>query len=178
MESKSASVKRDEPKAKSQSVHVLRAKKVIALLLVIIGGLYAMQIFQLGPWTLNPDLKWPYLSFIDDPRYNLGISCETPAECELTLKYGVDKSNLNISLTDKEDTKLHFFELRNLKADTKYYWKLTSSDNSIKYAFLDQVYGFKTAPDPSEDKSFAFTVVGDTRPDIFGNSRFPKLMKS
>ncbi|MHA1293194.1 MAG: metallophosphoesterase [Promethearchaeota archaeon] len=168
--------KSSKEETEKPNYNIIRAKKALALTILIFGSMGIMQIFQLGPWTLNPGLKYPYLSFIADPRYNFGISCATPKDCVLYLNYGEDKSDLNLTLKDSKATDRHFFELENLKSDTTYYWKLSCSDKNINYDFLDEVYSFHTAPEPISKKKFKFCIVGDTRPDFFGFSRFSKLM--
>jgi len=167
--------KKVNSETKELNVHIVRTKKFLFLIVIIIGGIFAMQIFQIGPWTFQPGVKWPYLSFFDDPRYNMGISCGSPQTCILTLQYG-ENSSLQESLTDSEATTLHEFELINLKPDTKYYWKLIASDASIQLDYLDILHDFRTASEPSLDKPFKFTLIGDTRPDLFGISGFSKLM--
>ncbi|MHA1149400.1 MAG: metallophosphoesterase [Promethearchaeota archaeon] len=163
--------------ADNKNLHILRIKKITTLICLVFSLLISMQIFQIGPWTFQPGLKYPYLTYIGDPRYNLGISYGTPKACKLTLKYGESESNLNFSIKDNKVTNLHEFELKNLKADTKYYWKLTYSEEDKQIEYLDRMYSFRTAPDPSDRKPFKFTLVGDTRPDAFGFSAFPRLME-
>ncbi|MHA1491654.1 MAG: metallophosphoesterase [Promethearchaeota archaeon] len=136
-----------------------------------------MQILQIGPWSLTPNMKWPYLYFKGDPRYSMGLSCETPIEGKLILSYGENYESFKYSIEDPEPSKLHFFRLTNLKADTKYYWKLSSSNPNINVEFLDKIYEFRTAPKTAEKKAFKFCVLGDTRTDILGNTLHSHLIK-
>jgi len=165
----------NDSERKTLNMDIIRAKKALALIIVIFGPIFILQLFQIGPWTFQPSVKWPYLTYIDDPRYNLGITCGTPRDYKLTLLYG-ETDDLDGSIKETKATTLHEFELRNLKADTKYYWKLTCSDKNLKLPYLDIIKTFRTAPNPSDDKPFKISIIGDTRPNFFGMSRFPQLM--
>jgi len=155
------------------NIRSIQMKKCIALLAIIGGLIGVMQIFQLGPWTFRPGLLWPYLSYIDDPRYNMGISCGTPYKCKLTINYG-EKLSLTERIQEINASMLHFFKLTHLKANTTYYWKLNCSDGMISLPYINKIHEFRTAPDSGP---FKICVMGDNRPDFFGISEFPQIMR-
>lgn len=157
------------------NTHILRTKKMGVFFLLLVIGFFGLQICQIGTWTFQPNVKWPYMYYNGDPRNSMGISCGTPIDCKITLNYGKTES-LGLSVEDSEAIKLHFFELTNLQADTKYYWQLESADASVNYPFLGITYEFRTGPDPTLKKAFRFCVLGDTRPDIFGNTKHSHLL--
>ncbi|MHA1284235.1 MAG: metallophosphoesterase [Promethearchaeota archaeon] len=162
-------------KEQEPNINIIKIKKSIVLISLIFCGLFGMQIFQVGAWSLNPGLKYPYLSFIGDPRYNMGISCGTPYKCVLTLHYGTNKNNINQTIKENKENYIHQFALKNLNASTKYYWYLSCNDENIKIDFFNKIYSFKTAPEPTLKEKIRLVAIGDTRPDIFGFSRFSHL---
>lgn len=166
-----------EKKPKKINTHVIRAKKAGVFFLLLFIGFFGMQIFQIGSWTLQSNLKWPYLYYIGDPQNSMGLSCGTPVDCKLILNYGENNEPFEFSVEESISTNLHFFNITNLNPDTIYYWKLNCSNSNLNYPFLDKIYSFRTGPIPTEKKPFKLSILGDTRPDIWGNTKHIYILK-
>ncbi len=170
--------KKSEPKYEEGeipgSILIPAKEKKIKLAVFFIVLLLLVSIFPLvnyiGPWQATPNLKAPYLSWVDDPQTTMTISWETPDKCDSVVEYGLVES---INFTHEEklsaETQLHSITLKNLDPDTEYKYKIGTESRSDLWGLDEKTYTFKTAPS-SQNSKFNFIVYGDNRIGNFKES--------
>ncbi len=112
---------------------------------------------------------YPYLQNVT-PN-SIYVSWKTDTNTETTVEYGLDETNLNVTVTGNTNVftdsgypanyYYHSAKLTNLTANTKYYYKIKTGTN------VSDVYSFKTLPNPGEpataDGHIRFLIMGDNQ---------------
>jgi len=100
--------------------------------------------------------------FVRGPTVNLVtnssalIFWRTDAPMDATVDYGLEESNLNLTVSDSTVAGDHRIALTGLTVGSKYYYQVTSN------GVASDVYHFKTAP--ADGAEFKMIVFGDNRP--------------
>lgn len=100
--------------------------------------------------------------FVRGPTVNLVtnssalIFWRTDAPMDATVDYGLEESNLNLTISNSTVAGDHRITLTGLAMGSKYYYKVTSN------GLASDVYHFKTAP--ADGAEFKMIVFGDNRP--------------
>ena len=112
---------------------------------------------------------YPYLQNVT-PN-SIYVSWKTDTNTETTVEYGLDETNLNVTVTGNTNVftdsgypanyYYHSAKLTNLTANTKYYYKIKTGTN------VSDIYSFKTLPNPGEaataDGHIRFLIMGDNQ---------------
>ena len=124
----------------------------MATLVATTTGIFSFLFFFLFTFSGFSQIVYPYLQNVT-PN-SIYVSWKTNANSETIVEYGLDASNLNVTLTGNTNIftdsgypgnyYYHSAKLTNLTPNTKYYYKIrTGSSESA-------VYSFKTLPNPGE----------------------------
>ena len=133
---------------------------------IIVGLVLIMFTSSAGPWLQNPNLKGPYLSWVDDPTTTMTISWQTPIQTNGIVQWGNTTNYGNSIAGSSSVDNLYSVTITGLEPNTIYHYRIIS--NIRNYTQLVEDHWFKTAPNSTV--SFSFIAYGDSRPDIFGNS--------
>ena len=156
---------------------ILKTLLVIGIIIMFFIGFFGIRLLVQNfkqPWTNNPYLKYPYLTWGDNPNSSISISFETPIIINSTIVYGqTENMELGI-LSEIQNKHFHIHNFTNLKADTLYYYRISSS--TYNYSFMNQNRTFKTAANTS--KAFRFIAYGDFREGITGESTHSPIVNS
>lgn len=107
--------------------------------------------FSVGPW----------LTWSDSSDTTMTINWVSKLSGEGSIKYGLDKSDLNQEIKEDEKVRKHTVKMTALKADTIYYYQLQGPGLMVDKT----VYQFKTAPVVGLTSDYSFIVVGDKQPN-------------
>ncbi|MHA1921014.1 MAG: metallophosphoesterase [Promethearchaeota archaeon] len=146
-------------------------QKLIATLLIIGTIVSVIVANSIDKNLFNPKEKGPWALWKDKPSSEIIILWESKNKEDSAIFYGENRDFLNYSVYNYTQTQIHLFRLTDLKPDTKYYYKVGSSEY-IK----DDINGFKTAPD-NKNSSFKFMAISDTQQETWSNGFCKKVAK-
>ncbi|MBD3188908.1 hypothetical protein GF325_18925 [Candidatus Bathyarchaeota archaeon] len=115
--------------------------------------------YNLDFWKDKPLEKGPYLNWQDNTSTTMTVSWETVNPCDTILRYGIEPSNLNLSVTNASMTLLHQVNLMGLQPDTVYYYQADSSSPGEIPTWMGEIKKFRTAP--TSFTPYKFAIIGD-----------------
>ena len=112
---------------------------------------------------------YPYLQNVT--TNSIYVSWKTETNTETIVEYGLDETNLNVTVTGSTNIftdsgypanyYYHVAKLTNLTANTKYYYQIKTGNT------ISAIYSFKTLPNPGEaatdDGHIRFLIMGDNQ---------------
>jgi acid phosphatase type 7 len=116
-------------------------------------------------FTVGPYLQYP-------TRDSITIMWETPTPSIGVIEYGTSLP-LKEKVADDKTVTIHEVTLRDLKPNTKYLYRVTTSDSDGK-SVTSELLQFMTAVD--EDSAFSFAVIGDTQKNPTMTGQIAKLI--
>ena len=136
-----------------------------SLMVGTVSGLVAQFLNKgLNAWSI------PSLNLILGRPTNssIAISLMSTEAISATIEYGTTGKiftgkSATLKLTSSTPT---VFELKNLKSNTKYYYRVRYKSETAAVSTLSKVYNFQTQR--SAGKSFSFSLHGDTHPERAG----------
>ncbi|MHA1473827.1 MAG: metallophosphoesterase [Promethearchaeota archaeon] len=145
------------------------SRKIIATLFIVGTLLSIIVVHSIDKNFFNPKEKGPWVIWQNNPSSEAIISWESIIEEDSTVFYGENLFSLNNSVSNPTLTEIHHVLLTDLKSNTKYYYKIGSSEE-IK----DEINVFQTAPD-DENSSFNFIAISDTQQTSWSNGFCKKV---
>ena len=132
----------------NKPMHILIKTFSMFWILIIMGSSFVGMGFAYIQNVRENFSAAPFLNWTDeqDPTSAITISWITSKPTNTILQYGLNSSNLNESITFAEKTRFHHVAIKNLTADTTYYYQV--SPYTIKQ--------FTTAPSTEENFTFFF----------------------
>ncbi|TFF95004.1 MAG: metallophosphoesterase family protein [Promethearchaeota archaeon] len=129
-----------------------------ALIFLIIMPI--VSFFIISPYFYLHDSpeKKPWVSWFNDPHERVYISWETEEETKGVLKYGTDKDDWDVEITENKSSKIHHLSLTGLDPDTKYYYSVEVEGEEYGAGM------FRTAP--SGFKEFTWVMISDTQQNL------------
>ncbi|QEE14276.1 metallophosphoesterase [Promethearchaeum syntrophicum] len=145
------------------------SRKIIATFLIV-GTVMSIIVFHsLDKNFFNPKEKGAWVLWNENPASEAIISWESTNLEDSTVYYGENLNLLNYSILNPTLTEIHHIILTDLKSNTKYYYKIGSSEK-----MKDEINVFQTAPD-NENSSFTFMAISDTQQTSWSNGFCDKV---
>ncbi len=144
-------------------------RKIIATSLIVGTILSIILVHSIDKNLFNPKEKGPWVLWQNNPSSEVIISWESKINEDSAVFYGENFNSLNNSIFNSTLTEIHHVLLTDLKSNTKYYYKIGSSQE-IK----DEINVFQTAPG-DENTSFNFLAISDTQQASWSNGFCKKV---
>ncbi|NHI93309.1 MAG: hypothetical protein EAX96_12495 [Candidatus Lokiarchaeota archaeon] len=158
-------------------------KKILKFILFILLAVVILSLIFIPLYilTFNPPTNYSqpdsklYLSITGTNASTcIGLSFYTSEPCLASVYLGKDNKYDDFFQEDSQLTQIHQFNFSYLEPNTLYHYTINSSTFKTNYMNID--YTFITAPNSSVNK-FNFSIIGDTRPDIYGISAHNRVME-
>ncbi|MHA1339128.1 MAG: metallophosphoesterase [Promethearchaeota archaeon] len=137
---------------------------VLSPIVIYLGVCFLIE--KSAPTDKMPYVHWNGL----DPSKSVYISWETAEPTASYVIYGKNQSLSEGYMENSTLTTMHHIILKNLQPNTRYFFKAGSSISNLH----DKIFTFSTAPLPSNDISFNFTIISDTQ-QFMGTGHYDRI---
>ena len=139
------------------------ARKIIATFLIVGTIMSIIAVHSIDKNMMNPKEKGAWVLWNNNPSSEAIISWESINQEDSAVFYGENLNLLNYSISNPTMTEIHHVLLTDLKPNTKYYYKIGSSEE-----MKNEINVFQTAPG-DENSSFKFMAISDTQQTSWSN---------
>lgn len=147
----------------------LLTRKIIATFLIVGTVMSIGLVHSIDKNFFNPKEKGAWVLWNDSPSSEAIISWESINQENSAVIYGENLNSLNYSVSNPTLSEIHHILLTDLKPNTKYYYKIGSSEE-----MKNEINVFQTAPD-DENSSFNFIAISDTQQTSWSNGFCDKV---